>query len=302
MLNTIEDKQIVRIARRITWIGFAVNAILAGTKILGGLFGQSDALFADGIHSLSDFATDIIVIIFIGIAHRRADNQHPYGYGKYEVLATLLVAMALAVVGLGIGYNGIDSIVMSLHGEQLVKPTMITLWIAIVSILSKEWLYQLTVKTGKRIKSGALIANAWHHRTDALSSVATVIGIGGAIFLGSDWLILDPIATVIISLFIVVSAYSIGKPAIMELLESALPIDMIDEIRNIIVATEGVKSYHHLRTRQNGNTIIIDFHIKVDPDITLRAAHDIATNIEREIRTRYGQNTIVNSHVEPYGG
>jgi cation diffusion facilitator family transporter len=302
MLNTIEDKQIVSIARRITWIGFVVNAILATSKIVGGLYGNSDALFADGIHSLSDFATDIIVIVFIGLAHRRADNQHPYGYGKYEVLATLLVAMALVVVGLGIGYNGVDAIVGSFHGEPLVKPTMITLWIAMISILSKEWLYQLTARTGKRLKSGALIANAWHHRTDALSSVATVLGIGGAIFLGEDWLILDPIATVIISLFIIVSAYSIGKPAIMELLESALPIDMIDEIRNIIVATDGVKSYHHLRTRQNGNTIIIDFHIKVDPDITLRAAHDIATNIEREIRARYGENTIVNSHVEPYGG
>jgi cation diffusion facilitator family transporter len=302
MLNTIEDKQIVSIARRITWIGFVVNAILATSKIVGGLYGKSDALFADGIHSLSDFATDIIVIVFIGLAHRRADNQHPYGYGKYEVLATLLVAMALVVVGLGIGYNGVDAIVGSFHGEPLVKPTMITLWIAMISILSKEWLYQLTARTGKRLKSGALIANAWHHRTDALSSVATVLGIGGAIFLGEDWLILDPIATVIISLFIIVSAYSIGKPAIMELLESALPIDMIDEIRNIIVATVGVKSYHHLRTRQNGNTIIIDFHIKVDPDITLRAAHDIATNIEREIRARYGENTIVNSHVEPYGG
>lgn len=300
MDKSISDIDTVAIARRVTWLGFAVNAALAAIKIIGGVIGRSDALFADGIHSLSDFFTDIIVIVFVGLAHRRADNQHPYGYGKYEVLATLFVALALVVVGLGIGYGGLQTIVDSLDGEVLAVPSMLTLWIAVISIVSKEWLFQITSRTGKRIKSGALIANAWHHRTDAFSSIATVLGIGGAIFLGSEWTILDPIASVVISVFIVFSAYKIGKPAVMELLESALPAEMLDEIRNIIVSTSGVKAFHRLRTRQNGNTIIVDFHIKVDPYITLLAAHDIATSIECDIRHRYGESTIVNIHVEPY--
>jgi cation diffusion facilitator family transporter len=299
-MDSTESNEYTSTVKHVTWVGFIVNALLAAIKIICGIWGRSEALVADGIHSLSDFITDIIVIVFVGLAHRRADTSHPYGYGKYEVFATLLIAVALLLVALGIGYNGIDSIIASLDGEPLVQPSSIALWVAVASIAGKEWLFHYTIGYGKRLRSGSLIANAWHHRTDAMSSIATLLGVGGAIVLGPDWAILDPLASVIISIFIAFSAIKIGSPAIKELLDGSLAPDMVDDIRNIIVATPGVKRFHRLRTRQNGKTIIVDFHIKVNPFITVIAAHDIATRIENSIRARFGEDTIINIHIEPY--
>lgn len=296
---TEAGRKVVRAVRQVTWVGFWVNAALMVLKIVFGWIGHSDALVADGVHSLSDFATDILVIVIIGIAYKSADSDHPYGHGKYETLASLIVGVALAVVGLGIGVAGIETIAGVIDGEILASPSMLTLWVALFSIVSKEALYRYTYYKGKKLDSTALMANAWHHRSDAISSLATVIGIGAAIFLGEKWRVLDPVASVVIAVFIVVSAWKICAPALKELLESSLSAETIKEIEDVIASTPGVERYHHLRTRRNGHSTIVDVHIKVDGNISVRAGHDIATAVETRLKQKLGNDLITNIHVEP---
>jgi cation diffusion facilitator family transporter len=291
--------QIVATVRRVTWIGFWVNAALMTLKLTAGWLGHSDALVADGFHSLSDFVTDVIVIVFIGIAYRSADSEHPYGHGKYETMATLLVAVALLIVGIALGYEGGKSVVSAINGTILPKPRMVTLYVAAISILSKEWLFRYTIKRADSVNSSSLRANAWHHRSDALSSVATLVGVAASIFLSESWRILDPIASVVISVFIAWSAIDIARGALNELLERSLSHDDITAISAIIVSTPGVIKFHHLRTRRVGHSAIIDLHIKVDPNITVTAGHDIATHLEHRLRTDFDSDLITNIHVEP---
>lgn len=294
-----ESSSAVAFIRRVTWIGFWVNAVLTVLKLLFGFIGHSDALVADGVHSLSDFATDFIVIIFIGLAYRSADADHPYGHGKFETFSTLLIGVALMVVALGIGLAGTKSVWLIMSGMELPSPTKAALLVAALSILLKEAMYQYTIRAARRVNSSSLRANAWHHRSDSFSSIATLIGVAAAIFLGDKWRVLDPIASIIIAVFIAHSALSISMPAVNELLEKSLPDDMVKEIETIIDDTEGVKRMHHLRTRRNGRFIIIDCHIKVNPLITVIEGHDIATAVEQRLKAQFGDNTITNIHVEP---
>lgn len=285
--------------RRITLVGFGVNAALMLLKIVFGLIGHSDALVADGVHSFSDFATDLIVLIFVGLAYKNADEDHPYGHGKYETFSTLLIAVALLLVAMGIGMQGAYSIFDAMHGVALPRPDVFTLIVAAVSIATKEMLYHATLRVARRVNSPALVANAWHHRSDAISSIATLIGVSAAYFLGDSWHICDPIASILISVFIAISAIGLASPSINELLERALPKEQLMQIEQIISSVPGVKTFHHLRTRRNGHSCIIDVHVKVDPNLTVTEGHEIATAVEHSLRVRFTPDLTTSIHIEP---
>lgn len=199
---------------RITWIGSIVNFLLLIFKFVAGFLGHSSALVADAVHSLSDFVTDIIVIVFVKISGKPEDEDHKYGHGKYETLATALIGLALFAVGVGLLAGGVTKVVEVIKGAILPAPSIVALIAAAVSIVSKEILYRYTVRVGKNLNSQAVIANAWHHRSDAFSSVGTLVGIGGAIFLGEKWRVLDPIAAIVVSAFILKVAIDLIKPCV----------------------------------------------------------------------------------------
>lgn len=300
--NSVSDSEVVRQARRVTWVGFWVNAVLGALKVLAGILGRSQAMIADGVHSFSDFVSDIIVIVFVGISRRKADATYQYGHGKYETLATVILAAMLGVVAVLFFWEGGERTLRALRGDTLASPTWLALGMAVGSIVVKEWLYRYTRKVGVRIKSNVVIANAWHHRSDAFSSLATLAGIAGAMFLGPGWRVLDPLAAMAVSVFIFIVAIEIGKPAILELLEVSLPEDVTKEIWKIISTTPGVKAFHHFASRRNGKLMFVDFHIKVDPDISVRNAHAIASDVEKRLHEKYGSDMVVNIHIEPYAG
>lgn len=286
--------------RNVTLIGSFINAILTIGKIIAGIVGNSSAMIADGIHSLSDFITDVIVIAFIKVSGKERDKNHQYGHGKFETFATMLISFALFMVGLGILITGSGKIIDSLKGELIEKPGYIALYAALISIIFKEGLFWYTKIEGKRVNSQAMIANAWHHRSDALSSIGTALGISGAILLGERWRILDPIAGVVVSLFILKVAWDIAKPSIDELLDSSLPETTEKEIEEIISGTKGVENFHNLRTRKIGEIISVEVHIKVDKNMTVELSHQIATEIEITIRKRFGERTHIIVHIEPF--
>ncbi len=289
----------VKIIRKVTLVGFWINFGLVIIKLLFGYLGHSDALVADGYHSVSDFVTDFIVLIFVGIAYKKADVEHPYGHGKYETIATVLIGIILFFIGIFIAYEGVNTIIGSFNGIPIPIPSWYTVIVAIISILAKEFCFKYTIKAGNRINSNALKANAWHHRSDAFSSVATLIGVSASLLLGAKWTIMDPICAILISILIMVSAYKISKPSINELLEVGIPDSQREEILKLIKDEPGVKKVHNLRSRRNGHSLIIDVNIHVDPDITVRASHQIATNIENSIRNKFGSDCIMYVHIEP---
>ena len=299
MNGSLDSSRDVAVIRRVTWVGFWINAMLMVLKLAVGYLGHSDALVADGYHSLSDFATDFIVLAFIGIAYKKADDDHPYGHGKYETLAPLIIGVALLIVAVAIGWEGAEAFIQALNGEVLPLPDIWTLVVAIFSIISKEYLFRYTFRIGQRIDSASLRANAWHHRSDAISSIATVIGVAASIFLGDSWRMLDPIASMVIALLIIASAVEICRPALKELLETSLPVAQMREIEAIVEATPGVCDSHRYRSRRNGHSYVVEFHIKVDPDISVRTGHTIATETESRLRQYLGHDLIVYVHVEP---
>ncbi|MBQ2451880.1 MAG: cation transporter [Bacteroidales bacterium] len=293
--NMNREKEI----RNITLWGAVVNVVLTIGKIAAGIFGKSAAMVADGIHSLSDLASDIIVLIFTHISSKGQDKKHAFGHGKFETLATLIVSVILVVVGARLMGDAIKSIVGVFNGIDIPKPGYIALIAAAVSILAKEFIYQATVKVGKKTGSTAVIANAWHHRSDAFSSIGSLIGIGGAILLGNKWTILDPIVSCIISIAIIVVAVKMALPSLEELLETSLPEEIEKEIIQTISSVKGVVDVHDLRTRRNGITFIISAHIIVSSQISIVEAHDISTEAEEAIRKKYGPETHISIHVEP---
>ncbi len=295
------DKKISREREiyKITLIGSVVNFLLLAFKFVAGIAGHSAAMLADAVHSLSDFVTDIVVIVFVRISNKPQDKEHDFGHGKYETLATAIIGLLLAGVGFGILWNGASSIWAFLRGEPLGEPGMVALVAALVSIVSKEVLYQYTVIKGKRLNSQAVIANAWHHRSDALSSIGTALGIGGAILLGEDWRVLDPVAAVIVSFFIIKVAFQLLVPCVEELLEKSLPDEMEKEIEQTLLSFPGVSEPHHLRTRRIGSYCAIEVHVRMDGNITLHESHETATAIEHKLKEIFGQGTLVTIHVEP---
>ena len=284
---------------RVTLVGSVVNLLLLVFKFVAGILGHSAAMLADAVHSLSDFVTDIIVIVFVRISSKPEDEGHDYGHGKYETLATAIIGLILLFVGFGILWNGATSIWDFWQGGELKEPGMLALWAALVSILFKELLYQYTVLKGRRLNSQAVVANAWHHRSDALSSIGTAVGIGGAILLGEQWLVLDPLAAVVVSLFIMKVAIQLLVPCVEELLEKSLPAEVEEKIKQELLAFPGVTSPHHLRTRRIGSSYAIEVHIRMDGQITLEEAHHTATAIENRLKSEFGSRTYINIHVEP---
>lgn len=284
----------------VTLTGSAVNVILIVLKFIAGIVGKSSAMVADAVHSLSDFISDAIILVFVKIAGKPKDKTHDYGHGKFETLATVIIGLLLIGAGIGLMTGGIKSVIHSLNGQSLERPTILALIVAIVSILSKEWLYHYTIKAGKKLDSQAVVANAWHHRSDSISSLGTLIGISGAMFLGDRWRILDPLAAIVVSFLIIKSGYDIAKPCISELLEASLPEEKENEIIRLVMSVPGIKFVHNLRTRRIGNGIAVDLHAKMDGSLTLTEAHEKATAAENEIKRVFGNNSIINIHMEPY--
>lgn len=285
--------------RKITVIGAIVNIILTLLKIIAGVFGRSAAMVADGIHSLSDLLSDIVVLAFTHISSKGKDKDHSFGHGKFETLATLIVSVILAAVGGRLMVNGVKSIIEAINGNSIPVPGTIALWAAIISIVSKEILYQATIRTAKRANSPVAMANAWHHRSDALSSIGSLAGIAGAMVLGENWTILDPIASCCISIAIIIVAVKMALPSLEELLETSLPDEIEKDIISVANSVQGVENIHELKTRRNGISYIIDAHIVVNPRISVTEAHNIATDVENAIREKYGNETQINTHIEP---
>lgn len=298
-MKEIETSVREREIYKVTLAGSLVNIILVVFKFAAGVLGRSSAMIADAVHSLSDLITDIIVIVFVRISSKPEDKSHDYGHGKYETLATFLIGAALLAVGIGICWSGIEKIARFLHGGRLESPGWIAFAAAVVSVCSKELLFHYTRIIGKRYDSPAVVANAWHHRSDSFSSVGTAVGIGGAILLGEDWRVLDPLAAVVVSFFIIQVAVKQLKTCIDELLERSLPDDIEQDITRIVLSVKGISQPHHLRTRRIGNRYAIDLHVRMDGNITLHEAHDKATAIETKLKEAYGKGTYINIHVEP---
>ena len=284
---------------KVTLVGSAANAALMLFKFVAGVLGHSSAMIADAVHSLSDFATDLVVLVLVHISAKPQDASHDYGHGKYETMASFIVGLALVAAATGIILTGVMKLVDWYHGVQLQAPGRLALWAALISILVKEILYRYTVARGKHLNSQAVIANAWHHRSDALSSIGAAIGIGGAILLGDRWTVLDPIASVVVGLMLVKVAVSLLRSSMGELTESSLPADVEREIENIIRSFPDVSEPHNLRTRRIGNRIAIEVHVRMDGNLPLSLVHDRASSIERAIRERFGSDTHVSVHMEP---
>lgn len=284
---------------KVTLVGGAVNLLLLVFKFVAGVLGHSSAMIADAVHSLSDFVTDIVVLVFVKISNLPKDKSHDYGHGKYETLALTIIGVALMVVAVSIIVEGATKIAFQLNGGTLESPGMLAFWAAIVSIVLKELTYRYSIIKAKKLNSKAVEANAWHHRSDALSSIGTAVGIGGAIFFGQRWAILDPIASVVVGAFIVKVAFDLLKNGIGDLMEQSLPDKVEDEIMQMVAELPGVVEPHNLRTRRIGNHYAIELHIRMDGDISLREAHDKASEIEDLLRKQYGEETHVAIHVEP---
>ena len=284
---------------RVTLTGSVVNLLLVGLKAVAGLVGHSAAMISDAVHSLSDFVTDIVVLVFVRVSARPQDEDHDYGHGKYETLATLFIGLALAAAAVGIVVSGAGKLARWLQGEDLPAPGKIALWAALGSIVAKELLFQYTRIKGKHLDSKALEANAWHHRSDALSSVGTAIGIGGAILLGSRWTVLDPLASIVVGAMLVKVAWDLLGPSFGELTDSSLPADMEQEMLDIIRGVPGVEDPHNLRTRRIGNRIAAEVHIRLDGALPLSEAHEKASEVERRFKDRFGAQSHIIVHMEP---
>lgn len=284
---------------RVTILGSIVNFLLLALKFTAGILGHSAAMIADAVHSLSDFITDVIVVVFVKLSTKPADDDHDYGHGKYETVATSIIGMALLVVALMLAYDGAEKILAFLQGEELCSPEPIALIAALASIVSKEWIFRVTKKVADEVDSKALEANAWHHRSDAYSSIGTAVGIGGAVVLGSQWAVLDAIAAVIVSIFIALTAIKIIRQSAGELLEESLPRETEQRILEIIEEDKAVSDIHNLRTRRIGNRIAIEMHLRLPGCMPLEEAHEHASMIERRLRAKFGANTHIMLHLEP---
>ena len=296
-----KDENVVRLhaINKVTIEGSLINVFLLVFKFIAGILGGSAAMIADALHSLSDFLSDIVMLVFVRLSNRPKDKDHDFGHGKYETLATALIGIALLCVGAMICIGGLKKIIKVVNGASLPCPGVIAFVAAVVSILLKEWCFQFTAKVGKRYNSQAVIANAWHHRSDAFSSVGSLLGIAGAIFLGDKFVILDPITGCVISIFILVMAVKMSVPAIKELLDVSLPDDVEEKIEATAKSVKGVVDLHELKTRREGPGIIMEGHLVLDSEISLKEAHDISKKVEAALRKEFGSETQISLHLEP---
>lgn len=284
---------------RVTIAGSIINILLLAFKFAAGILGHSAAMIADAIHSLTDFVTDAIVLVFVRLGSKPTDRDHDYGHGKYETLASAIIGVSLLVVGMMICYSGVTKTYHAMCGEPLQQPGFIALAAAVASVVLKEWAYRFTVRVGRRCHSEAVVANAWHHRSDALSSVGTTVGIGGAIILGDKWAVLDPLTAIVVSFFIMKAAWSVLSKAVGELTDGSLPKETEDEIEKIVNEDKDVSVVHNLCTRRIGNRIAIEMHVRMPGETSLYVAHHHATEIEQRLKQRFGADTHISIHLEP---
>lgn len=284
---------------RVTIAGSIINILLLAFKFAAGILGHSAAMIADAIHSLTDFVTDAIVLVFVRLGSKPTDRDHDYGHGKYETLASAIIGVSLLVVGMMICYSGVTKTYHAMCGEPLQQPGFIALAAAVASVVLKEWAYRFTVRVGRRCHSEAVVANAWHHRSDALSSVGTTVGIGGAIILGEKWAVLDPLTAIVVSFFIMKAAWSVLSKAVDELTDGSLPKETEDEIESIVNEDKEVSVVHNLCTRRIGNRIAIEMHVRMPGETSLYVAHRHATEIEQRLKQRFGADTHISIHLEP---
>lgn len=284
---------------KVTLVGSVGNVALLTFKFIAGILGNSAAMIADAVHSLSDFLTDIVVLVFVHISTKPQDTSHDYGHGKFETIASFLIGLALIAAATGIIISGGMELIAWLKGEPLESPGLLALWAALLSIAIKEILYHYTARRGKTLDSQAMIANAWHHRSDALSSIGAAIGIGGAILLGNHWAVLDPLASIIIGIMLIKVAIELLKTSIGELTECSLSVETEEEIIHLIQSYPDVQQPHNLRTRRIGNRIAIEAHVRMDGNLSLHRAHERATSIEQKLKERFGPQTHVTIHMEP---
>ncbi len=284
---------------KVTLVGSAGNVALLAFKFVAGVLGHSSAMIADAIHSLSDFITDVVLLAFVHMSAKPQDEDHDYGHGKYETFATLIIGLAIMAAATGIIISGVDKLVDWVGGRQLAAPGWLALAAALLSIVVKEVMYRYTVRRGKALDSPALVANAWHHRSDALSSIGAAVGIGGAILLGNRWTVLDPLASVVVGLMLLKVAIGLLRSSVGELTEHSLSSEVEKEIEDIICSYPDVSDPHNLRTRRIGNRFAIEVHVRMDGNTTLTAAHNRATAIEQRIRQRFGKQTHISIHMEP---
>ena len=279
-------------SRRVTILGAIVNIILGSLKIIFGISGNSTALIADGMHSVSDLVTDALVIFAMRFGSQDADLDHPYGHGRIETAATMFLAIILAMVGGGIAYQGLLHIIKPLNSP----PAWYTLLIVIISLLSKEVLYHYTLYIGKKITSELLIANAWHHRSDAASSAVVLVGIAGALW---GWFYLDAVAAMIVGLLIVKMAWKLGKASIAELIDTGVDAATLGKMQQVINTTSGIVTLHQLRTRKMGSNILLDVHILVSPRISVSEGHHISVQMHRALLAAFPEIKDVTVHVDP---
>ena len=284
---------------KVTLIGFFANMLLSAGKLAAGIIGRSGAMIADGVHSISDFATDLVVMIFVKVSAMPKDEDQDYGHGKFETLATILIGMALFGVAAGILWNSLNKVAAVIGGQTIEPPEAIAFVAAAVSIVVKESLYRYTKHIGEKVNSTVVVANAWHHRSDALSSIGTLFGIGGAYFLGQKWAVLDPAAAIIVSILIFKVAYDLVKPGIGEMLERSLPREQEEEIENIVLSNKHFSDVHNLKTRRIGSDIAIELHVRVPGNMTVSESHAATVEVEQRLREHYRQHTQVILHVEP---
>jgi cation diffusion facilitator family transporter len=284
-------------AMKVSRNSIIVNIFLSLIKLISGLIGHSSAMISDAVHSASDVFSTIVVIIGVKVANRESDKNHQYGHERLESVASILLAAVLAVTGLGIGYNGLQVIVSGTEGENLVIPTMLPLIAAIVSILVKEGMYWYTIRAAKKINSGALKADAWHHRSDALSSIGSFVGILGA---KMGFPILDPVASVIICVFILKAAYDIFKDAVGKMTDEACDDKTVEAISSVARRQPGVQKLDDIKTRTFGNKAYVDIEISVDGNMSLWEAHEIAEQVHNQVEANFLNVKHCMVHVNPY--
>lgn len=291
----ITNESMAHEARRITWIGLLVNVVLSVAKLVIGTIAHSQAVVADGVHSLSDLATDITILFGVKFWSAPPDEKHPYGHRRIETVITTFIGTVLALVALGIGYEAVSTI----RAPHITTPGGMALGISLVCIVSKEILYRWTVAVGSRIKSTAVIANAWHHRSDALSSIPVAVAVAISFYFPS-WTFVDHLGAILVCVFILHAAWGIVKPTLGELVDEGVSLERIAELERMALAVPGVKSIHALRTRRAGSGIMVDLHVQVDGDLSVREGHAISSAVKRLMRQEHPDIFDVVSHLEPY--
>ncbi|MFH1514189.1 MAG: cation diffusion facilitator family transporter [bacterium] len=282
--------------RRITWIGLILNICLTSIKFAGGILGKSQAVVADAVHSLSDLVTDILILVGVPYWSKPPDITHPHGHRRIETMVTMSIGIILALVATGILWKAIST----LHERSDQQPGWIAFVVAFISIISKEILYRQTLKIGRQIKSMPVIANAWHHRSDALSSIPVTLAVAGAL-INPTWSFLDHVGAVVVSLFIFQAAYQIIRPNFEKLIDKGAPEEDLENIRKIVEGTYGVLNVHDIRTRYVGcSGLAIDLHVEVNPNISVKDGHDIADNVEIQLIENGPEVVDVVVHIDPY--